>query len=159
MTVTALGLVLAAAVLHAADALQAKDIRPDSVVRYIARKTDRGSTVAFGRLDEDKDRFLIAYEAAQGKAPDLFDIKELNPPKEDSGFFRSAAKAIDVALKDFIEHFEGQQRPYNVAVLPAEKGELWVYLVPAPTNPNVWPLGGDVRYLMSADGTKIQMKR
>lgn len=142
---------------HASDALQAKDIKPGSVVRYIARKTDRGWTVAFGRLDED--RFLIAYEAVQGKDPDKFDIKEFDPPKEDSGFFRSAAKAIDVALKDFIEHFEGEKRPYNVAVLPAEKGQLWVYLVPAPTRPNVWPIGGDVRYLMSADGTKIQAKR
>jgi hypothetical protein len=144
---------------HASDALQAKDVKPGSVVRYIARKTDRVWTVAFGRLDEDKDRFLIAYEATQGKDPDKFEIKELDPPEEDTGFFRSAAKAIDVALKDFTEHFEGQKRPYNVAVLPAEEGRLWVYLVPAPTKPNVWPLGGDVRYLMSADGTKIQAKR
>ena len=146
-----------AAAWHASDALQAKDIKPGSVVRYIARKTDRGWTVAFGRLD--KDKFLFAYEATQGKAPDQFDIEEFDPPKEDSGFFRSAAKAIDVALKDFIEHFEGQKRPYNVAVLPAEKDQLWVYLVPAPTKPGVWPLGGDVRYLMSADGTKIRAKR
>jgi hypothetical protein len=146
-----------AAAWHASDALQAKDIKPGSVVRYIARKTDRGWTVAFGRLDEGK--FLIAYEAVQGKDPDKFDIKESDPPKEDTGFFRSAARAIDVALKEFIEHFEGQKRPYNVAVLPAEKGQLWVYLVPAPTKSNVWPLGGDVRYLMSPDGTKIQAKR
>lgn len=148
-----------AAAWHASDALQAKDIKPGSVVRYIARKTDRGWIVAFGRLDEDKDRFLIAYEAVQGKAPDQFGVKEFDPPKEDSVFFGSAARAIDVALKDFIEHFEGQKRPYNVAVLPAEEGQLWVYLVPAPTKPNTWPLGGDVRYLMSSDGTKIQAKR
>lgn len=148
-----------AAAWHASDALQAKDIKPGSVVRYIARKTDRGWAVAFGRLDEGKDRFLIAYEAVPGKDPDTFDIKEFDPPNEDSDFFRSAAKAIDVALKDFIEHFEGRQRPYNAAVLPAEKGQLWVYLVPAPTKPNIWPLGGDVRYLMSADGTKIRAKR
>ena len=148
-----------AAAWHGSDALQAKDIKPGSVVRYIARKTDRGWTVAFGRIDAKRDRFLIAYEATQGKEPDQFDITEFNPPKEDSDYFRSAAKAIDVALKDFIEHFEGQQRPYNVAVLPAEKDQLWVYPVPAPTKPNVWPLGGDVRYLMSVDGTKIQVKR
>ena len=71
----------------------------------------------------------------------------------------SAARAIDTTLKDFVKHFEGEQRPYNVAVLPAEKGQVWVYLVPAPTKPNVWPLGGDVRYLLSADGTKIVSKR
>ncbi len=62
-------------------------------------------------------------------------------------------------LKAFVQHLEGEQRPYNVAVLPAEKGQVWVYLGPAPTKPNVWPLGGDVRYLISADGTKIVSKR
>ncbi len=148
-----------AAAWHASDAVQAKDIKPGRVVRYIARKTDRGWTVAFGRLDGARDKFLIAYEATQGKERDHFDVKEYDPPKEDAGFFRSAAKAIDVALKEFVEHFEGQQRPYNVAVLPAEKARFWVYLVPAPTKPGIWPLGGDVRYLMSADGTKIQEKR
>ena len=106
-----------------------------------------------------QDKFLIAYEATQGDKPDVFDVKEMTPPKEDTGFFLSAAKAIDISLKDFVEHFEGEQRPYNVAVLPAEKGQIWVYLVPAPTKPNVWPLGGDVRYLISADGTKIMSKR
>jgi hypothetical protein len=148
-----------AAAWHASDALQAKDPKPGRVVRYIAHKTDRGWTVAFGRLDPARDRFLIAYEAVQGKDPNHFDVTEIDPPREDTGFFRSSARAIDTALKEFTEHFVGQQRPYNVAVLPAEKGQLWVYLVPAPTKPGVWPLGGDVRYLMSADGTKVIQKR
>jgi hypothetical protein len=148
-----------AAAWHASDALQAKELKPGSVVRYIAHKTDQGWTVAFGRLNPAGDKFLIAYEAIQGKDPSQFDVKELDPPREDTGFFRSASKAIDFVLKDFTEHFEGQQRPYNVAILPAEKGQLWVYLVPAPTKPGVWPLGGDVRYLISADGNKIVQKR
>ncbi len=148
-----------AAAWHASDALQAKQPKEGSVVRYIARKTDKGWVVAFGRLDEKQEKFLIAYEATEGAKPDVFDVKEMTPPKEDTGFFLSAAKAIDTTLKDFVEHFEGEQRPYNVAVLPAEKGQVWVYLVPAPTKPNVWPLGGDVRYLISADGTKIASKR
>ena len=148
-----------AAAWHASDAVQAKQPKEGSVVRYIARKTDKGWVVAFGRLDEKQEKFLIAYEATQGKKPDEFDVKEFDPPKEDTGFFLSAARAIDAALKDFTEHFEGEQRPYNVAVLPAEKEQLWVYLVPAPTKPGIWPLGGDVRYLMSPDGMKIVAKR
>ncbi len=148
-----------AAAWHASDALQAKELKPGRVVRYIARKTDRGWTVAFGRIDPARDRFLIAYEATQGKDARHYDVKELDPPRQDAGFFRSAARAIDTALKDFTEHFVGQQRPYNVAVLPAEKDHLWVYLVPAPTKPGVWPLGGDVRYLMSSDGSKVIKKR
>jgi hypothetical protein len=148
-----------AAAWHASDAVQARQPKEANVVRYIARKTDRRWMVAFGRLDEKRQRFLIAYEATQGGKPDVFDVKEMNPPKEDTGFFLSAAKAIDTSLKDFVEHFEGQQRPYNVAVLPAEKGQVWVYLVPAPTKVGVWPLGGDVRYLITADGTKIVSMR
>jgi hypothetical protein len=148
-----------AAAWHASDALQAKQPREGSVVRYIARKTDKGWVVAFGRLDGKQDKFLIAYEATQGDKSDLFGVKEMTPSKEDKGFFLSAAKAIDTSLKDFVEHFEGEQRPYNVAVLPAEKGQVWAYLVPAPTRAGVWPLGGDIRYLISADGTKIVSKR
>ena len=139
--------------------MQAKQPKPGSIVRYIAHKTDKKWTVAFGRLDEKGEKFLIAYEATQGEKPDQFDVKELSPPKEDTAFCLAAAKAIDTSLKDFVEHFEGRQRPYNAAVLPAEKGQVWVYLVPAPTKPNVWPLGGDVRYLISADGKKIVSKR
>ena len=148
-----------AAAWHASDAVQAKQPKEGSVVRYIARRIDKKWVVAFGRLDEKGEKFLIAYEATQGDKPDVFDLKEMTPPKEDTGFFLSAAKAIDTSLKDFVEHFEGEQRPYNVAVLPAEKEQVWVYLVPAPTKPKVWPLGGDVRYLISADGTKIVSKR
>jgi hypothetical protein len=148
-----------AAAWHASDAVQARDPKDGSVVRYIARRTDQGWMVAFGRMDQAQDKFLIAYEATQGKDPDRYEVKEFDPPKEDTGFYRSAARAIDLALKDFTEHFEGQRRPYNVAVLPAEDNQFWVYLVPAPTRPGVWPLGGDVRYLVSSDGMKIVGKR
>jgi hypothetical protein len=148
-----------AAAWHASDAVQAKEPKEGSIVRYIARKTDKGWVVAFGRLDGKQQKFLIAYEATQGDKLDVFDVKELNPPKEDSGFFLGAARAIDIALKDFVEHFDGEKRPYNVAVLPAEKGQIWVYLFPAPTKPNMWPLGGDFRYLISADGSTVVSKR
>jgi hypothetical protein len=148
-----------AAAWHASDAAQAKQPKEGSVVRYIARKSGKRWQVAFGRLDEKQGKFLVTYEATQGNKPNVFDVKELIPPREDIGFYFSAAKAIDTALKDFVEHFEGEQRPYNVAVLPAEKGRLWLYLVPAPTKPNVWLLGADVRYLISEDGNKVIEKR
>jgi hypothetical protein len=144
---------------HASDALQGKDVKTGSVAVYLARKTDQGWIVVFGRLDEKEEKFLIAYEATQRKDSDKFVVKELDPPKEDTGFFRLAARAIDVTVKDITANFKGQRRPYNVAVLPAEKGQWWVYFVPAPTKPNIWPLGGDFRYLISSDGTKIQAKR
>ncbi len=148
-----------AAAWHASDAVMVEKPKPGSVGGYIARKTGEGWVVAFGRLDEDKAKYRIAYEANQGKGPDEFAVRGFDPPKADTGFFLSAARATETALKDFTEHFEGEQRPYNVAVLPADEGHFWVYLVPAPTRPGIWPLGGDVRYLVSVDGTRIIGKR
>ena len=146
---------------HASDAFQAKVPKPSGVARYIARKTDKGWMVSFGRLNESKSKFLIAYEAtpSKGQAPNDFSVESFDPPKADAGFFLSSARAIETSLKDFTEHFEGRPRPYNVAVLPTSKNAYFVYLFPAPTKPNVWPLGGDVRYLVSDDGTKILEKR
>jgi hypothetical protein len=148
-----------AAAWHASDAVQAQNPKPGSFTGYLARKTEKGWVVAFGRLDEAKSNYLIACEATQGTEPDKFVVQSFDPPRPDTGFFRSAARAVEVALKDFTAHFEGEQRPYNVAVLPADKGQLWVYFLPAPTRPGIWPLGGDVRYLVSGDGIQIQEKR
>src|SRR5206468_9370783 len=66
-----------------------------------------------------------------------------------------AARAMDLALQEFGR----TNRPYDVAVLPAEAEQLYVYLYPAHTQARVYPLGGDVRYLVSADGMKISEKR
>jgi hypothetical protein len=76
-------------------------------------------------------------------------------PEEDTAFYLAAAKAFDTALHDF----QGEKRPYNVAVLPAPPNQLYVYVVPAQTKAGVYPLGGDVRYLITADGGSIVEKR
>jgi hypothetical protein len=55
--------------------------------------------------------------------------------------------------------FKGTARPYNVAVLPADSNQIYVYVVPAQTKEGIFPLGGDARYLVSADGLKIIEKR
>jgi hypothetical protein len=144
---------------HASDAIQAKQPKPGSVTGYIARKAGQSWVVAFGRLDAKKTHYLIAYEAVQGAMPDKFTVEAFDPPREDTGYYLLAARAIETASKDFTDHYKGEQRPYNVAILPAEKGQWWVYFVPAPTKPGVWPLGGDVRYLVTADGGKIREKR
>ena len=65
----------------------AKKPKPGSVAGYIARKTDKGWVVAFGRLDEEKAKYLIAYEASQGDSPDEFAVRVFDPPKADTGFF------------------------------------------------------------------------
>lgn len=144
---------------HASDAIRAKPPQPGSVTGYIARQTDKGWTVAFGRLAGDRATYLVAAEATPGDDPTQFTVAAFDPPKVEAGFLPAAARAIETGVRDFSEHFEGEQRPYNAAVLPAEQGKFWVYLVPAPTKPGRWPLGGDVRYLVAADGTTIEAKR
>ncbi len=47
---------------HATDAVEA--LKPDKSAApvYIARKIDAAWEVAFGRLDEKRDRFLVVYQ-------------------------------------------------------------------------------------------------
>ena len=140
---------------HSTDAVMELSPPKGSFVRYIARKNGAGWIVAYGKLNEKRDKFLIVYEATQGATPTEFKVKKLDTPKEDTGFYLFAANAIDIAVKDF----GGANRPYNVAVLPAKVNQFYVYLVPAQTKNGVFPLGGDARYLFSADGQKIIEKR
>jgi hypothetical protein len=144
-----------AAAWHATDAIMALKPIPGSVARYIARKNGGLWTVVFGRLNEAKDKFLIVYEATQGASPKQFTVQKHDPPKEDNGFYLQAARALDVATKDFGK----VSRAYNAAVLPADAGRLYVYLLPAQTQEGVYPLGGDVRYLVSQTGAEIVEKR
>jgi hypothetical protein len=82
-------------------------------------------------------------------------VEHLTTPQSDTGFYLSAAKAIDLSLQDF----QGEKRPYNVAVLPVPTGQLYVYVLPAQIKDGVYPLGGDERYLISSDGNTIVERR
>jgi hypothetical protein len=136
---------------HATDAALALKPPRGVVSRYIARKTDAGWVVSFGRFDETKDAFLIVYEAIQGSSPKEFSVKTYDPPKKDTGFFYIAAKGIQISLEN--AHLE--KRSYNTYVLPSESGQFYVYVLPAQTAADVYPLGGDTRFLVSADGSQI----
>lgn len=82
-------------------------------------------------------------------------MKKFDSPWEDTSFYLDAARAIDTALQDF----RGLDRPYNVAVLPAPADQLFVYVLPAQTQAGIYPLRGDARYLITADGSAIVEKR
>lgn len=140
---------------HASDALQATNPPNGSLGRYIAHKSDAGWTVAFGHLSDQRDKFLMGYEATQGATLQQFSVKKFDPPQEDVSFYLVAARAIDTALHDF----QGEKRPYNVAVLPAPSHQVYVYVLPAQTETRIYPLGGDVRYLIAPDGGTIVEKR
>ncbi len=136
---------------HATDAVLA--FKPENGIlrSYVARKTEAGWVVDFGGFNETGDAFMIVYEATQGASPQQFTVRTYDPPLKDTGYFYLAAKAIVVSLHDF----HRENRPYNTYVLPLDSGQMYVYIVPAQTVDGVFPLGGDVRYLVSADGSKI----
>lgn len=140
---------------HATDVIQ--DLNPvkGSTRYYIAKKTDSGWVVVFGRLNDAHDKFLTLYEAAQGTRPDFFTDKKYDPPRESTDFYLSAAKAFDSALKDL----GAVSRPYNAYAIPSEGGQLYVYLLPAQTENGTYPLGGDVRYTFTTDGGSMLEKR
>jgi hypothetical protein len=136
---------------HSSDALMATNPSKESLGRYIPQKSGSGWVVGFGRLNQARDKFLVAYEAIQGATLQDFTVKKFDPPREDTHFYLFAARAVDTALADF----QGEHRSYNAAVLPAPSNQLYVYILPAQTKDDVFPLGGDVRYLVSPEGTSI----
>ena len=140
---------------HASDAVQMANPKNVEGQRYIAKKENGKWTVVFGKLNEDRSRFGITYEAEEQATLRQFAVTQEPAERQDEGFFLCAARAIEVATKDF----GAANRQYNVAVLPGPADQLYVYLYPAQTKARVYPLGGDVRYLMSAEGTKILEKR
>src|SRR4029077_15924931 len=140
---------------HSTDAVLALKSERVKGGRYVARKVDAKWIVVYGRLNETRDKFLITYETTEAKTPDQFKVKKYDPPQEDSAFYLSAAKAMETALAAFT----GEKRPYNAAVLPAKSGQLYVYIYPASTETDVYLIGGDVRYLVSPDGSTIQETR
>ena len=133
---------------HGSEAVIALRPAEGSVVRYIAKRSADVGPVAFGRLNETRDKFLISYEAIQGATPKEFKAAKLEPVKEDTGFFLFAAGP---SIRRWPT---SRARPdhYNVAVLPAPSNQFYVYVVPAQTKHEVYPHGGDARYLISGDG-------
>jgi hypothetical protein len=133
----------------------AAGVAPRMVARQRDENRDRWD-VAFGRLSANRDTFYVAYEVKQQQSdPSNFDVVELTPARADVGYYARAARAIAIAKDDY----GTLPRPYNSAVLERPNGMLWVYLMPTQTQPGVYPLGGDVRYLFPADGRQIVAKR
>lgn len=118
---------------------------------YIARKTASGWEVDFGALDSAGTSFLTRAQA-QSTDGRHFTAQVFATPRSEGGFLVAAAHAVATAKGAFVP-VEGYA--YNVAVLPNDDGTLYVYLYPAQAKLNVYPVGGDTRYTISADGTKI----
>lgn len=137
---------------HSTDAVIALSPEKGSFTGFIGKKRGNSWTVAYGKLNDKKDKYLIAYEATQQALPTEFKVQKFEKPKEDLNEFLNAAIAMETAMGSFVP---AERRRYNAAILPAIDGQFFVYFVPARTINGIFPLGGDVRVLVSKNGTKI----
>jgi hypothetical protein len=128
---------------------------PGRAPMYIGMQLPSGDwNFAFGKLNEGKTEFEIAYSVSMGpeKLPVL---KTHEKPVVDTDAFLKRARAIDsCAVKT-----KRTAASMNYAVLPASEGSFWVYFYPATSEPHVYLLGGDVRYLVSPDGKQVTETR
>jgi hypothetical protein len=131
--------------------------RPDTarVRQYVVRPTAAGWSVHFGRLSAARDTFYEAYVVTPAAGDSAVTIQQREPGRVGAEVDRAAAAAALLAQ----DAFGPPTRPYNSFVIPAERGEWWVYLLPAQTEPELYPHGGDVRYRVSADGRRILATR
>ena len=144
-----------AAAWHGTDAVLALQPPPDPTTHFVARSTPAGWVVAFGRLSAGRDTFNVAYEARATATPDSFVAARHEPALIDTDSLVRAARALSTAR----ERLGPVDRPYNLAVLPAEGETWWVYATPAPTIAGVWPHGADWRYHVSAGGDSVLAAR
>lgn len=129
---------------------------PWQVQRYVAYHADSGWVVAFGRLNTERDTFYVSHiaipAAVNGQRVDsTFEFQTFAEPGPDTDFLVRAARAMDVATMAL----GVTARAYTAAAIPNAQGEWLVYLTPSADAANVWPVGDDVRYRVSADGQRI----
>lgn len=121
------------------------------VGRYIARKSDGHWIVVFGRFSETEDAFLIVYEAIQGSSPKEFSIKTYDHHRKTADSSALPHEGFKSRWKTPISKADPTTRMF----FHWTGGEFYVYILPAQTTADVYPHGGDTRYLLSADGSQI----
>src|SRR5580700_408120 len=107
--------------------------------------------MGFGRFNESKDAFLLAFEAVPTQDVKHPSVTVHEPMMEDREAWFHEALALDQFLPELADH----GRSYNLAVLPAPDGNWFVYSYPAQTNLAVFPYGGDTRFTVSSDGVSL----
>ena len=139
---------------HGTDAFLELKPNTEGLAHYICVKGPAGWVVTFPKWNETHDKLLFVYEALES-APVKYKARAYDHPREAPEALVLMERALELALADF----RGENRPYNTAILPAAGGNLYVYIYPAQTKDTIWPLGGDVRYTVSADGKQVIEKR
>ena len=136
------------------DAIFALKPNTEGLTHYICMRTAKGWRVIFPKWNEANDSVAVAYDAVE-TAPGKFEAHKFDPPKVGDKQLQTSELALELVIHDF----QQPKRPYNTAILPAPGGNFYVYLYPGQIKNNTWPIGGDTRYTISADGKKIIDKR
>jgi hypothetical protein len=142
------------AATYGTDAIFALKPETEGLTHYICLRTPKGWRVIFPKWNEAHTSVVVAYDAIE-TAPNKFEAHKINPPKMGDKELQTSELALELAIHDFVQ----PKRPYNTAILPAPGGNFYVYLYPGQIKNNTWPIGGDMRYTISADGQHIIDKR
>lgn len=140
---------------HASDSIGNRIPSLKGLGLFVGHRTGGKWTLAFGEMNGARDTFLIYFRATATQDSSRFAVETFNLPIPALSADLIRARALAKGIIDF----GNPSRPYNAAVIPADSGRFWVYLYPAVVTSGVWPLGGDVRYLVSADGNTILQRR
>lgn len=134
----------------ASDALLKLDPKPPGG-QYVVIKSGADWVVHFGNLSAARDTFYTFYVARKMPGDSAFVVERTPSAAPDVADLLHRTRALATARGAF----GPVKRPYNHSEIPAENGEWLVYLYPAQTVTTRWPLGGDERLRISADGGRI----
>jgi len=140
------------AVRHATQELLGAGVEQNRISLYVARQEDGLWHVYFGSINVLSSEFRTAYEVVQ-KKPDgkKFSVhRKLDAEPADQELSRAAT-----ALITALAAFEPQWERYETYVWLNSRGEWVTYFLPGPTVTGQWPIGADMRVLVSFDAKRV----
>ena len=137
---------------HATDAVVATHPPDAEVGMYVGVQGSAGLVMGFGHLNPDHTSFQLACETVPMSSAQKPEVLHHAPAIEETGDWLHEALAVSTVTP----LIKGEAKIYNTAVLPAGGGRWYVYAYPAQTENGVYPTGSDVRYLVSADGLRVE---
>ncbi|HEX2962682.1 MAG TPA: hypothetical protein VHO43_12865 [Ignavibacteriales bacterium] len=135
----------------ASDSLMASNPDQSTLGTFLAARENGVWKVGFGRLSDNSDSFLLFHEAVYNPKENTCKVTSFKEPKRNTGFYFNAAKA----LEKMFAAVKPEAPPYNFAIIPAGKDNLYLYFYPAQASYSTYRFGGDTRYTYSIKSNSI----
>ena len=139
----------------AAAGLLPADLDSAKLENYIAVKQPGVWTVYFGKISDDGAKFNAAY-IYSCPADSFGQMKLEGAGREISGEILKLARAVKLAAESINK--EKSFPRYNSDAFREQDGTITVYLIPGNDKPGVAVLGGDFKFSVSKDGSRIIQK-